>query len=102
MRRMIAAFVFVGFALHGRAARAQLVPGWISDRTEQWYAAFNAGNAAAMGRLYAPDAVLALQGEVYQGQPAIEAFHRMNFETARFDCTFSIKGTSVVDKVAAV
>jgi len=102
MRRMIAALAFAGFALHGGVARAQLVPGWITDRTEQWYSAFNAGDAAAMGRLYAPDAVLALQGEVYQGRPAIEAFHRMNFESARFDSTFSIKGTSVVDKVAAV
>jgi uncharacterized protein (TIGR02246 family) len=99
---MTPVFVFAWCALWAGAAQAQLVPGWINDRTEQWYGAFNAGDAAAMGRLYAPDAVLALQGEVYTGRPAIEAFHRMNFATARFECTYAIKGTSVVDKVAAV
>ena len=101
MRKLIAAAVFACIVLHG-IAWAQLVPGWLKDRTEQWYSAFNAGDAEAMGSLYASDAVLALQGHVYQGRAAIQAFHKENFATARFDCTFSIKGTTVVDRVAAV
>ena len=83
-------------------ASAQVVPGWLQDHTEQWYAAFNAGDAPAMAKLYAADAVLSLQGEVFEGRRAIEAFHAMNFQQASFKCTYTIKGTTTVDKIAAV
>jgi uncharacterized protein (TIGR02246 family) len=78
------------------------VPDWAQRHTKQWYAAFNAGDAAAITRLYAADAVMLLQGQTFEGRAAIEAFHKANFEKARFDCTWTIEGMSTVDKVAVV
>ena len=78
------------------------VPNWAQQHTKQWYAAFNAGDAAAITRLYADDAVMLLQGQTFEGRAAIEAFHKGNFEKARFACTWTIDGMSTVDKVAAV
>jgi uncharacterized protein (TIGR02246 family) len=68
----------------------------------QWYAAFNTGDAAAIIRLYAPDATLLLQGRAFEGRSAIEAFHRSNFAAARFSCTWTIDAASVVDRLAAL
>lgn len=102
--RACAIALLVAGALAGRpgSAAAQIIPGWLKDHTDQWYAAFNAGDPAAMGRMYAPDAVLSLQGEVFEGRTAIEAFHKDNFAKAQFKCTFSIKGTATVDRIATV
>jgi len=98
----VACFVALCTVATVHSAFAQLIPGWIQDHTDQWYAAFNAGDATAMGRLYSPDAVLTLQGEMYEGRVAIEAFHRDNFAQAKFECTFKILGATIVDRVAAV
>ena len=45
-----------------------------------------------MARLYTADAVLLLQGQIFEGRPAIEAFHKANFAAARFNCTWTING----------
>ena len=81
---------------------ARAVPEWAQDHTKQWYAAFNAGDAARITKLYAADAVLLLQDQSFEGRAAIEAFHTGNFEKARFTCTWAIDGVSTVDKLAAV
>jgi uncharacterized protein (TIGR02246 family) len=81
---------------------AQEIPEWAQEHTKQWYAAFNAGDGAAITKLYAADAVLFLQGQTFEGRAAIEAFHKGNFEKARFACTWTIEGMSTVDKVAVV
>ena len=99
----LAGIVLLGATLGvSTSASAQVVPGWLKDHTEKWYTAFNAGDSAAMARLYTADAVLLLQGQVFEGRPAIEAFHKGNFAAARFNCTWTINGNTIVDKVAAV
>ncbi len=78
------------------------MPEWVRQRTEAWYAAFGSGDSAAMGKLYANDAVLLLQGEIFEGRTAIEAFHKGNFEKAQFACTWKVLGMVTVDKLATV
>ena len=64
--------------------------------------AFNAGDASAIIQLYASDAVLLLKGETFNGRGPIEAFHKGNFEKARYSCTWTIDSVSMVDNLAAV
>ena len=98
-----AAMLLVIVALGGSASVfAQGIPPWLTDRTKQWYTAFNAGDAAAIIRLYALNAVLFLDGEMFDGRGAIEEFHRDNFGKARFDCMWTIRGATLVDKLAVV
>jgi len=99
---LLLAFMLVIAAMRPAVVKAQGVPGWVEERTRMWYDAFNGGDPVAMGSLYAADAVLLLQGQVFQGRTAIEAFHRSNFGVARFDCTWTIDGMSAVDKLAVV
>lgn len=104
-RRLCGALAVALALLGGPATLRAQAPGppeWVRQHTEQWYAAFGAGDAVAMGKLYASDAVLVLQGETFQGRTEIEAFHRGNFEKAKFTCTFTIIGMAAVDKLAAV
>ena len=101
-RRLLAVLTLLGVLAGSGPAIAQGPPAWAQERTRLWYAAFNAGDASAIGRLYAPDAVLLMQGMTLTGHDAIQAFHASNFETARFDCTWTIVGLTNVDKLAAV
>ena len=89
-------------ALAQTAPAPPQVPTWAEERMNQWYTAFNAGDAGTIMTLYAPDATLLLQGRAYQGRAAIEAFHRANFAAARFTCAWTIEHGSVVDRLAAV
>jgi uncharacterized protein (TIGR02246 family) len=75
---------------------------WAQQHTERWYAAFNAGDAGALVRMYAPDAVLLLQGQQFQGRTGIEATHRAIFEKADFTCTWMIERFSTVGALAVV
>jgi uncharacterized protein (TIGR02246 family) len=68
----------------------------------RWYAAFNAGDADALMKLYAPDATLLLGGRAYAGRAAIESFHRRNFAGARFACTWTIEAGAAADALTAV
>jgi uncharacterized protein (TIGR02246 family) len=102
MKRLGVLAVLCGVLAGSRPAVAQGPPAWAQERTRQWYAAFNAGDAVAIGRLYAPDAVLLIEGMTHAGHDAVQAFHAANFETARFDCTWTIVGLTTVDKLAAV
>jgi uncharacterized protein (TIGR02246 family) len=68
----------------------------------RWYAAFNAGDAAGLSRLYAPDAALILRQEVFQGRAAIEAFHEENFAKIEARCRFTIEGVSSTARLGAV
>ena len=78
------------------------MPEWVGQRTAALYAAFGSGDAVAMSRLYASDAVLLLQGEVFEGRAAIEAFQKGNFEKAQFTCSWKVLGVVTVDKLATV
>ena len=89
-------------AAGSRAASAQAVLEWAQDHTAKWYDAFNAGDASAIIKLYASDAVLLLQGETFNGRAAIEAFHKGNFAKVRYSCTFTIDSVSIVDNLAAM
>ena len=75
---------------------------WAQQQTDRWYTAFNAGDAGALVRMYAPDAVLLLQGQQFQGRAGIEAFHRASFEKADFTCTWAIERFSTVGALAVV
>jgi uncharacterized protein (TIGR02246 family) len=95
--------VLLGVAAGGTASPfGQAIPEWARQHTDQWYAAFNAGDATAITKLYAANAVMLLQGQTFEGRAAIGAFHKDNFEKARFDCTWTIEGMSTVDKVAVL
>jgi uncharacterized protein (TIGR02246 family) len=68
----------------------------------RWYAAFNAGDADAIIKLYATDATLLLGGRAYAGRETIESFHRLNFAGARFKCSFTIEAGAAADALTAV
>jgi len=103
LRVITGVVVLAGTAGRVTATSAQnAVPDWAQQRTEQWYLAFNTGDAAALTNLHTADAVLLLPGLIFQGRTAIEAFHRANFERTRFSCTWTIGGFNAVDKLSVV
>ncbi len=101
-RAAVAGISLIGALGCASSAFAQAVPEWARDRTDRWYTAFNTGDTVAISELYAEDAVLFLEGQTFDGRPAIEAFHEGNFAKARFECVWTIRGFTTVDKLAAV
>jgi uncharacterized protein (TIGR02246 family) len=85
-----------------RPAAGQVGPTWAEEHMGRWYAAFNAGDAAALSRLYAVDAALVLREQVYLGRDAIEAFHKENFAKVVATCEFAIEGVSSTSRLGAV
>jgi len=82
--------------------RAQGVPTWAQEVNETWYAAFHAGDAAALMRLYASDAVLLLPDQTLRGRAAIEAYQSGNFQKTRYSCKWGIDGVQAAGRHAAV
>jgi uncharacterized protein (TIGR02246 family) len=78
------------------------VPEWVRQENQKWYAALNAGDPAALARLYTEDAVSITPNRVMRGRSAIEAFHRDNFSRSQPACTWVINGAHVLEKQAAV
>ncbi len=81
---------------------AQEAPKWAQEQLEKWYAAFNAGDASALMKLYAVDAVLFLPDQTLRGRAAIEAFQKENFQKTRYACTWVIDGVQALGKQAVV
>ena len=102
LRAIVGVALFAGTVGQPRPASAQAILEWAKDHTAKWYAAFNAGDVAAIVQLYASDAVLLLQGETFSGRGAIEAFHTGNFAKVRYSCTWTIDSVSMVDNLAAI
>ena len=103
--RCQAAFVGVLAAVLSAAPsslRAQSVPTWAQEVNEKWYAAFHAGDAAALMTLYASDAVLLLPDRTLRGRAAIEAYQNGNFQKTRYSCKWGIDGVQAAGRHAAV
>ena len=84
------------------AARAQSVPRWLQDKEKNWLAAFNAGDAKALANLYAPDAAVLIPAQSVRGRPSIDQFQANYLESNSFNCSGSIDGARVLEKLAAV
>jgi uncharacterized protein (TIGR02246 family) len=84
------------------ALGAQTTPAWAQDVNQKWYAAFGAGDAAALMKLYAADAVLLLPDQTLRGRPAIEAYQSGNFQKTRYSCKWAIDSVQSAGKQAAV
>jgi uncharacterized protein (TIGR02246 family) len=81
---------------------AQATPAWAQDANAKWYAAFEAGDAAAIARFYASDTVVFVPDQTLRGRAAIQAYHAGNFQKTRFKCDWGIDSVQVVGKQAAV
>ena len=81
---------------------AQDVPKWAQESQEKWYAAFNAGDAAALVEQYAADAVVLLLEQTLRGRDAIYTFQETQLQKSRFVCTWGIDGVHALDKLAVV
>ena len=103
--RCRAAFVGVLAAVLSAAPsslRAQGVPTWAQEVNEKWYAAFHSGDATALMRLYASDAVLLLPDQTLRGRAAIEAYQTGNFQKTRYSCKWGIDGVQAAGRHSAV
>ena len=78
------------------------VPQWLQEENSKWYAALNSGDAAALAKLYADDAVSITPSRVLRSRAAIEAFHRSNFQRSQPKCTWTLGGAQVLEKQAAL
>lgn len=79
----------------------QAPPPWAQERLDAWLAAFNAGDAAALASLYAPEAVrLAPDAEPLRGRDAIEHAFAERFRASRFDCEADIDDIQVIGALA--
>jgi uncharacterized protein (TIGR02246 family) len=81
---------------------AQTTPAWAQDANAKWYAAFNAGDAVAIAKFYAPDAVVFVTDQTLRGRDAVQAYHKGNFDKTRFKCEWAIDSVQAVGKQAAV
>jgi uncharacterized protein (TIGR02246 family) len=81
---------------------AQATPAWAQDANAKWYAAFEAGDAAAIARFYASDTVVFVPDQTLRGRAAIQAYHAGNFQKTRFKCDWGIDSVQTVGKQAAV
>jgi len=81
--------------------QGQTAPEWAKDHLSAWYEAFNAGDAARVTRLYAPDAVRMPPGqEPVRGQAAIQAFLAGEFDTTRYSCSGDYDGFQAMGDLA--
>jgi len=87
--------------LAGTAASAHTepraeTPSWAHDFLKRWYVSYNAGDAAGVAMLFAPDARL---GEI-SGRAAIEASLASDFERTTYRCTGRFDGIRVLGTLA--
>ena len=81
--------------------QGQTAPEWAKDHLSAWYEAFNAGDAAGVTRLYAPDAVRMPPGrERVRGQAAIQADFTGEFATTRYYCSGDYDGFQTMGDMA--
>ena len=73
--------------------RADETPAWAQDYLRAWYAAFNSGDAAAVGNLYSEDATFGTE----HGRTAIVSGLKRDLATTRYDC---VGGFQAVKEVA--
>lgn len=81
---------------------AQTTPSWAQEINTKWYAAFDAGDAAAIAKFYATDAVVFAPDQTLRGRAAVQAYHAGNFQKTRFKCEWGIDSVQAVGKQAAV
>jgi uncharacterized protein (TIGR02246 family) len=97
--------VGIALAMIGAAVAplvAQGTPSWAQDVNTKWYAAFDAGDATAIAKFYATDAVVFAQDQTLRGRAAVEAYHAGNFQKTRFKCDWGIDSVQTVGKQTAV
>jgi uncharacterized protein (TIGR02246 family) len=91
-----------GLAVAPVSLTAQATPTWAQEVNEKWYAAFQAGDAPTLMKLYASDAMLLLPDQTLRGRAAIEAYQSANFQKTRYACKWAIDGVQAAGKQAAV
>lgn len=103
MRKSFGIVVLAFAALLGaRLVLAADTPKWAQEANEKWYAANEAGDAEAMGRTYANDAVLLAPDQTVRGRKEINQFHAASFAKTRSTCTWKIDHVDQVAKLAVV
>ncbi len=103
MRKSFGIAVLAFAALLGtRLAAAEDIPKWAQETNEKWYAANQAGDADAMGHLYAEDAVLLAPDQTVRGRKEIDQYHAAGFAKTRSTCTWKIDHVDQVAKLAVV
>jgi ketosteroid isomerase-like protein len=68
-------------------------PAWAQDYLRAWYAAFNAGDAVAVGNLYSEDATFGTE----RGRAAIVSSLKRDLATTSYDC---VGGFQAIKEVA--
>ena len=97
------AVLSVGLALVSPSLSAQPVPQWAEDWLGEWYAAYNAGDAAQLAQLYAEDAVTKSANEPpVRGRSAIEASFKEDFGSADTQIKGTSEGARVMNDLAVI
>ncbi len=95
--------VLVFAALLGaRLAIAEDTPKWAHEVNEKWYAANQAGDAEAQGRLYTEDAILLAPDQTVRGRKGINQYHAAGFAKNQSTCTWKIDRVDQLEKVGVV
>ena len=97
------AVFLVGLAFLSPSVSAQPVPQWVKDWLGEWYAAYNAGDAAQLAQLYAEDAVTKSANEPpVSGRPAIEASFKAEFDSVDPQIKGAMEGARVMNDLAVI
>ncbi len=96
----------VGLAFLSPSVSAQPVPQGVKDWVGEWYAAYNAGDAARLAQLYAEDAVTTVtksaDGSPVSGRPAIEASFKADFGSADTQVEGAMEGARAMNNLAVI
>jgi ketosteroid isomerase-like protein len=88
------ALALLGCGLLGYSSvEADDTPAWAKDYLRAWYAAFNAGDATAVGNLYSEDAAFGTE----RGRAAIVASFKRDLATTSYHC---VGGFQAIKEVA--
>lgn len=97
------AVFLVGLAFLSPSVSAQPVPQWAKDWLGEWYAAYNARDAARLALLYAEDAVTTSANKpAVRGRSAIEASFKAEFDTVDPEVKGAMEGARVMNDLAVI
>jgi ketosteroid isomerase-like protein len=78
------------------SVQANDTPAWAKDYLRAWYAAFNAGDAAAVGNLYSEDATFGAE----RGRAAIMSSLKRDLAITSYDCVGGFEAIKEVSGTA--
>ncbi len=97
------AVFLVGLAFLSPSVSAQPVPQGVKDWVGEWYAAYNAGDAARLALLFAEDALTKSPNDfAVRGRSAIEASFKAEFDRADTQVKGAIEGARVMNDLAVI